>query len=642
MKTRSTPSVTSSRVATGELRMLPVFTGWNRTAYLLGIGGWLVTLAYFWIWWLDRDRVIDWPYYTIVTMTLAWITLLPSYFIFIFLNARVVDRRSPLPRGRVAMVVTKAPSEPFAVVRKTLLAMLEQKGLEFDVWLADEDPDVQTLKWCGAHGVFISTRKGVADYHRKTWPRRTRCKEGNLAYFYDNYGYERYDFVAQFDADHVPEPDYLSEIIRPFADPAVGYVSAPSICDANAGESWAARGRLYAEASLHGALQLGYNNSWAPLCIGSHYAVRTKALREVGGLGPELAEDHSTTLLMNAGGWRGVHAVNAIAHGDGPSTFADLIVQEFQWSRSLMTILLQYSRHYVPKLPLRLKFQFLFSQLWYPLFSGFMALMFVLPAVALLSGHVLVNASYPVFLAHFMPISLIMIVFAFFWRATGAFRPHDAKLFSWEAMVFLFLRWPWSLMGVLAAIRDTIRGDFVDFRITPKGTQAKPPLPLRVIVPYMALAALSLLAMVLAPRESGAEGFFVFAAINVAIYAGLSVFLLIRHAMENGLPRLPALRGAATAAACSLMLVGGSAAELSSHAIGGLEALSHGQPYVSFTETRFTVAGAGVEGARSVRLKLRIVLPGMPGNRNMQAEPMMPPPAMTTGEIMLADNRVGQ
>ena len=642
MKTSSTPSVTSSRVATGELRMLPVFTGWNRTAYLLGIGGWLVTLAYFWIWWLDRDRVIDWPYYTIVTMTLAWITLLPSYFIFIFLNARVVDRRSPLPRGRVAMVVTKAPSEPFAVVRKTLLAMLEQKGLEFDVWLADEDPDAQTLKWCGAHGVFVSTRKGVADYHRKTWPRRTRCKEGNLAYFYDHYGYERYDFVAQFDADHVPEPDYLSEIIRPFADPAVGYVSAPSICDANAGESWAARGRLYAEASLHGALQLGYNNRWAPLCIGSHYAVRTKALREVGGLGPELAEDHSTTLLMNAGGWRGVHAVNAIAHGDGPSTFADLIVQEFQWSRSLMTILLQYSRHYVPKLPLRLKFQFLFSQLWYPLFSGFMALMFGLPAVALLSGHVLVNASYPVFLAHFMPISLIMIVFAFFWRATGAFRPHDAKLFSWEAMVFLFLRWPWSLMGVLAAIRDTIRGDFVDFRITPKGTQAKPPLPLRVIVPYMVLAALSLLAMVLAPRESGAEGFFVFAAINVAIYAGLSVFLLIRHAMENGLPRLPALRGAATAAACSLMLVGGSAAELSSHAIGGLEALSHGQPYVSFTETRFTVAGAGVEGARSVRLKLRIVLPGMPGNRNMQAEPMMPPPAMTTGEIMLADNRVGQ
>ena len=90
-------------------------------------------------------------------------------------------------------------------------------------------------RWNGAqeHGVLVSTRKGRADYHRATWPRRTRCKEGNLAYFYDHYGYERYDFVVQLDADHVPQKDYLRNMLRPFADPAVGYVSAPSICDRN-------------------------------------------------------------------------------------------------------------------------------------------------------------------------------------------------------------------------------------------------------------------------------------------------------------------------------------------------------------------------------------------------------------------------
>ncbi|MGO7755756.1 N-acetylglucosaminyltransferase, partial [Rhizobium ruizarguesonis] len=81
----------------------------------------------------------------------------------------------------------------------------------------------------------------------------TRCKEGNLAYFYYHFCYARYDFVAQFDADHVPTPTYLLEVLRPFADPGIGYVSAPSICDENAGASWAARGRLYAEASLHGS-----------------------------------------------------------------------------------------------------------------------------------------------------------------------------------------------------------------------------------------------------------------------------------------------------------------------------------------------------------------------------------------------------
>ena len=101
------------------------------------------------------------------------------------------------------------------------------------------------------------------------------ARKATSPFFYDHYGYERYDFVVQLDADHVPDPDYLFQMLRPFADPAVGYVSAPSICDRNAHESWSARGRLYAEASMHGSLQAGYNNGLGPalhrvaLC-GSH------------------------------------------------------------------------------------------------------------------------------------------------------------------------------------------------------------------------------------------------------------------------------------------------------------------------------------------------------------------------------------
>lgn len=295
------------------------------------------------------------------------------------------------------------------------------------------------MVWC-AWG-FVSSRKGVTKYHRKSWPRRTRCKEGNLAYF----TITMVTNVTTLSHSSMPtmcrnRPICLRSCARsPMR--RLGMCRPPVFVmpmRLKAGQHAAG----FAEASLHGALQVGYNNGWAPLCIGSHYAVRTRALKEVGGLGPELAEDHSTTLLMNAGGWRGVHAVNAIAHGDGPATFADLIVQEFQWSRSLMTILLQYSKQYVSKLPWKLKFQFLFSQLWYPLFSGFMALMFALPVVALISGRVLVNVTYPAFLAHFLPMSMFMILFAFFWRSTGAFRPYDAKLFSWEAMVFLFCAGP--------------------------------------------------------------------------------------------------------------------------------------------------------------------------------------------------------
>jgi cellulose synthase/poly-beta-1,6-N-acetylglucosamine synthase-like glycosyltransferase len=575
-----------------ERLMVPLLTGRQRAEYAGAAMIWLGALVYFWTWWLQPSHIAGIFGFLTVTLTLVWITFLPAYFLTVFFRGRKPSGPLSLPHGsRVAMVVTKAPSEPFAVVAATLTAMLEQ-DVPHDTWLADEDPSPETIDWCDRHGVFISTRKGRVDYHRATWPRRTRCKEGNLAYFYDHYGYERYDFVAQMDADHVPQKNYLRNMLRPFADPAVGYVSAPSICDRNAAESWAARGRLYAEASMHGSLQAGYNGGLAPLCIGSHYAVRTAALKQIGGLGPELAEDHSTTLMMNAFGWRGVHAVDAIASGDGPRTFADLVTQEFQWSRSLVMLLLKYSPKYVPNLPARLKFQFLFSQLWYPLFSLFMALMFFMPIVALARGESFANVTYAGFLAHFAPLSIILIVMAFRWRASGSFRPFDAKILSWEAALFLFARWPWALAGTLAAMRDWFTGSFVDFRITPKGASEVDPLPLRVLAPYGILSLASVLPVLFIDDAGKAGGFYIFAVVNTLLYAVLILVIIVQHARENVVrTSRRRYRLAMAASVFSLFMLPGIAA--SERGMDGLESLAWGAGHVRLFEYRYSAAGAG-------------------------------------------------
>jgi cellulose synthase (UDP-forming) len=587
-----------------EPLMVPLLTGYRRAEFVAGACIWLAALVYFWTWWIDPAHYLGLFGFLTVSLSLAWVTFLPGYFLAIFYRARKPNGPLRLPAGsRVAMVVTKAPSEPFPVVAKTLKAMLAQ-GVPHHTWLADEDPSPETLNWCRQHGVLVSTRKGRTDYHRATWPRRTRCKEGNLAFFYDHYGYELYDFCVQLDADHVPEPDYLRQMLRPFADPAIGYVSAPSICDSNAAESWSARGRLYAEASMHGSLQAGYNGGLAPLCIGSHYAVRTAALKEIGGLGPELAEDHSTTLMMNAYGWRGVHALDAIAHGDGPRTFADLVTQEFQWSRSLVMLLLQYSPVYVPRLPLRLKFQFVFSQLWYPLFAFFMALMFAMPIIALIRGENFVGVTYPGFLVHFVPLSAVLILLAFRWRSTGSFRPVDAKILSWEFMLFLFARWPWALAGTIAAIRDWLTGSFVDFRITPKGTSEVDPLPLRVLAPYGFLSIASVLPVLLVEDASDARGFYIFAIINAALYATLLLVIVVQHAREN-VVRVSrrSYRPAMAASLLSLFLLPGMAT--AERGLGGLESLAFGFGHVRLFEEKYAVAGAGNGGEALRKITFR-------------------------------------
>lgn len=600
--------------------LVPVLTAYRRTEYLAGSAIWFALLAYFWIWWFTPEHYVDFWGFFLVTAILAWVTLLPAYFIIIFYRARKPNRSLRLPVGsRAAMVVTKAPSEPFSIVERTLRAMLSQE-FPHDTWLADEDPTPETLNWCREHGVSVSTRINRSDYHRATWPRRTRCKEGNLAFFYDHFGYERYDFVVQLDADHVPEPGYLVEMLRPFADPSVGYVSAPSICDQNASQSWSARGRLYAEASMHGSLQAGYNSGLAPLCIGSHYAVRTVALKEIGGLGPELAEDHSTTLIMNAHGWRGVHALDAIAHGDGPRTFADLVTQEFQWSRSLGMLLLEYSPIYVPRLPFRLKFQFLFSQSWYLLFAFFMGLMFVLPILALVRHQNFVAVTYPDFIAHFAPLSITLLLLAYRWRSVGSFRPFDAKILSWEALYFIFARWPWALAGSVAAVHDRIAGSHVDFRITPKGTSEVDPLPWRVLMPYALLTVASVLPVLLVEDAGETRGFYIFAIFNAALYTVLLLTIVIQHARENVIRFQARTYRPALAASliCLIALPGFAAAERGRE---GLESLMWGAGRLRLYETTYSASGAGIGGRELLKQTFRLPwLSAAPNNTFSQDE----------------------
>jgi cellulose synthase/poly-beta-1,6-N-acetylglucosamine synthase-like glycosyltransferase len=493
---------------------------------------WASITAYFLSWWFQPSHYTDFFHFAFDSFIVFWSIILPGYY-FYFLNR--VKRPNPalqIPADwRIAMVATKATSEPFELAVKMLKAMKAQ-DLQADVWLADEDPTPQMRAWCEENGVYLSTRKGVAAYHKMTWPRRTRCKEGNLAYFYDHYGYERYDFVAQMDADHIPTPGYLRAMIQPFLNPEVGYVSAPSICDANAKESWVARGRLYLEGTLHGTLQAGYHGGWLPMCIGSHYTVRTKALKEVGGLGPELAEDHSTTLLMAAGGWKGIHSIDAEAHGDGPPSFAAGMIQEFQWARSLIMIFLEMTPRVLHKLPLRLKFQFLFGQLWYFLFSFAMLSAFALPVIGLIDGNSFANVTYLSYILHAAPTSIAALLIVYRIKSWGLLRPTNAKVLSWEMVAFQLARWPWVIWAVIDAFKSTFFKVALDWKVTPK-TKDKTDIAKRFLAPYVGISAISTV-VALSHIGSHQIGFFWLALFNAVNYLWLAVAIIKLHARENG------------------------------------------------------------------------------------------------------------
>lgn len=500
----------------------------DKTLYSSLVAIWLVSLIYFWHWWFQPQHLSSQLGTFINSALILWTMIMPGYYFFFVYQMKRPNPRIKIPQTwRVAMVVTKAPSEPLSIVQKTLLAMLRQKH-PHDTWVADEDPTAQALSWYRKNGIKVSCRRGIPDYHRSEWPRRTKCKEGNLAYFYDKYGYKNYDIVVQMDVDHVPQAGYLKAMIRPFVDGKVGYVAAPSICDANLQVSWAVRARAYAEATMHGSLQAGYNNGWAPLCIGSHYAVRTKALKEIGGLGPELAEDHTTTLMMNSSGWKGIFAFDARAHGDGAVNFGDSMLQEFQWSKSLVKVLLTITRKYWKNLPLKLKFQFGFAQLWYPIFSLTMLFSFLLPSLAILRNRAWVNIDYLSFIAHSSLPSLMCLIIVAWIKRKGWLRPKNAKVISWETVLFQLARWPWVLVACFDALISVLLRKDSGFKVTPKG-QGGGLLSSRLIVPYFALVIFAISIVFFGQDRPSNRGYFYLSLMSSLSYGLLLLNLLWLH-----------------------------------------------------------------------------------------------------------------
>src|ERR1700758_1530951 len=121
------------------------------------LAAWVVAGALFWKWWFEPRHIVDLWRFAFNSAVLACVMMLPAYYFIFFARIKKPNPRLRFPVGhRVAMVVTKAPAEPWELVRRTLEGMLAQ-NYPHDTWLADEDPGAETLDWCKRNGVQVSS-----------------------------------------------------------------------------------------------------------------------------------------------------------------------------------------------------------------------------------------------------------------------------------------------------------------------------------------------------------------------------------------------------------------------------------------------------------------------------------------------------
>ena len=320
-------------------------------------------------------------------------------------------------------------------------------------------------------------------------------------------------------------------------------------------------------------------------------------------MGPELAEDHSTTMLMAAAGWRGVHAIDAIAIGDGPATLPDLVTQEFQWSRSLMSLLLRYTPAYLPRLPWRLKLLFVLCQSWYAFFALTMAMMYLVPIIAVSFDIRFADVTYPAFIGHALPALGLMLAFAYALRRDGFFRPREGKVLAWEKALFVMLQWPWVLWGCLMAVRDRVTGRFVDFRITPKGGGTVPVLPGKILVLYAALALGALVPVLAVGGVSQARGFYLLSLVNTLFYFALFAVMVLRHRRENRIDWRSQRKNVLAEASILTLIMALTGTALTLRGEESLHALAVGLEPLHLSKVEYVVSGAGMGRPGEVRIR---------------------------------------
>jgi cellulose synthase/poly-beta-1,6-N-acetylglucosamine synthase-like glycosyltransferase len=142
-------------------------------------------------------------------------------------------------------------------------------------------------------------------------------------------------FVAMFDADYVPPPDFLRKCMRPLlAQPDIAFAQAR--CDyLNAAQNWVTRAQEIILDSHYAVEQP--TRYWAGDFLpfnGTCGIWRREAIEAAGGWhGDTLTEDLDLSYRAQLGGWRALYLVSVGVPGELPDGFRVWIRQQLRWNK---------------------------------------------------------------------------------------------------------------------------------------------------------------------------------------------------------------------------------------------------------------------------------------------------------------------
>ena len=151
------------------------------------------------------------------------------------------------------------------------------------------------------------------------------------------------DFIATFDADHVPRPEFLERTLGFFRDPKVALVQAPqqyhNLDSVQHKVSWRQR-RMYGEQDAFFQLVMPGKDNWnAAFFCGTGAVLRREALTPLGGIMTQtITEDLHTSVELHSRGWKSVYLNEVLVTGLAPSDLKTFETQRLRWAEGNMKV----------------------------------------------------------------------------------------------------------------------------------------------------------------------------------------------------------------------------------------------------------------------------------------------------------------
>jgi len=318
---------------------------------------------------------------------------------------------------RVDVLITTYNEEE-AILARTIVGAL---GIDFPgvrVWVLDDGRRPWVEQLCRSKNARYLAR-----------PDNRHAKAGNINHALTALRRESDPpgFIVLFDADFVPQRNFLRRTMPLFHDASVGVVQTPQHFFNNdpiqsnllIGNVWPDEQRFFFDHVM------ASKDAWGgAFCCGTSSVIRARALEDIGGFPTDsVTEDFLVTLELDRQGWRTIYLNERLSAGLAPEGIREYLTQRGRWCLGLMQIIRSsigpFSRdHLSPAYRIGLIDAFLYWAASFP----FKLLCLIVPIIYWFTGLNAVQAPLDEILRYFLPY-YIAVMITLGWATGGLIQP---------------------------------------------------------------------------------------------------------------------------------------------------------------------------------------------------------------------------